>query len=119
MQTLKNKSAYQHLAVEGDLKHTHDLDYHLDHCMGILLLIELYLSEEVIPVAVGIHGVLPVVTVKVPDLVRTVEIWERPVQIRRYGKVLRATQYVSDYDFYMFVDTQSGVVGGDTFTMSV
>jgi hypothetical protein len=116
---MKNSKDYAHLEVEGDLKHLRDLDYHMERCMGILLLIELYLGESVIPLKVGIHGVTPVVTVNVGDYKQVFEIRERPVQIHRYGKVLRAVQYVSDFNFSMFVDTRAGVVGGDTFTLLV
>ena len=115
MDILKTYDDYRHLKVVGDLWNTHSLEYHLERCMGILLLIQMYLGEDVVPVMVGMCGVMPVVTVTIPGFNQLFQIWERQVRTKK-GTMVR---YVSNFDFSMFVETRAGIVGGDSFTMLV
>jgi hypothetical protein len=116
---------YNDLQVEGDLKDSHSLQYHLDRCASILLLIELFLGDDVKPVAVAINGSMPIVTVEVEGFESCFHIWERQKQMKVAAHNPRGYEwkltpiYVSDFNFGTYVDTVPGIVGGDTYTLCV
>ena len=102
------------LVVEGEID-SPDLEWHLAKCTSILLVIELFLGDDVKPVAVGNHMGRPVVTIEIEGFKSRFQIWETFVPSVMGG--LRPV-YVSDFDFSTYVDTRATITG-DGFLMLV
>jgi len=91
------------IIVEEDTERPEmDLAWHLEQCAGILLLIEMYLGEDVRPEAVCIRYSEPEVSVAVGDHKLRFRIWERLLNTPSGAKPM----YLSDFNFGTYVDTQ-------------